>query len=101
MKFLLFLIWSLLSSLMLSSQTFADKDYYLIDSLVVENLSDDDKKLLDSCLTIFHKQEHDSDKINIINTIVNTSWDNDVWPKYNQWIYNFTKQKLTLSLIHI
>lgn len=98
MKFLLFLIWSLLSSLMLSSQTFADKDYYLIDSLVVENLSDDDKKLLDSCLTIFHKQEHDSDKINIINTIVNTSWDNDVWPKYNQWIYNFTKQKLTHPL---
>ena len=40
------------------SQNYADKDYYLVDSLEIDKVSDSDKKLLDSCLTIFHQAKH-------------------------------------------
>tara|TARA_B100000809_G_scaffold132656_1_gene130442 strand:+ start:2820 stop:4985 length:2166 start_codon:yes stop_codon:yes gene_type:complete len=80
------------------SQNFADRDYYLVDSLEIDKVSDSDKKLLDSCLTYFHQEKQDTSKIKSISTIVETSWDDKVWPKYNLWIYNFTQKKLKENL---
>lgn len=80
-------------------QNFADKDYYLVDSLEIDKVSDQDKKLMDSCLTIYHKAKSDTDKVNVIKVIVEESWDDKVWPKYNNWVYNYTtvalKKKIT------
>jgi serine phosphatase RsbU (regulator of sigma subunit)/Tfp pilus assembly protein PilF len=83
-----------LSSLKGFSQNFADKDYYLVDSLEIDIVSESDKSLIDSCLTCFHQEKQDTGKVNCISTIVEGSWDDKVWPKYNLWLYHFTRKKL-------
>jgi len=78
----------------LNAQSFAKKNYYLIDSLVVEELTVKDKKLVDSVLVLYYKAKNDTLKIEAIEIIVAKCWNDNVWPKYNQWIYNFTENKL-------
>jgi hypothetical protein len=41
------------------AQKYADVSYYLIDSLEIDKLGDDDKVLLDSFLTIYHANDQD------------------------------------------
>lgn len=86
---LLFLI-----SINIIAQEFANRDYYLIDSLTLEKLSKSDFQLVDSCLKLYHKATDDTSKINAINTIVETSFDFYLWPKYNQWVYEYTTANL-------
>ncbi len=76
------------------SQNFADKDYYLVDSLEIDKISPSDLKLIDSCLTFFHQAKDDTTRLKGVNTIVEESWDNNVWPKYNMWSYYFVQEKL-------
>ena len=76
------------------SQNFADKEYYLVDSLEIDKVSESDKKLLDSCLTFFHQALDDTSNLKGVHTIVEESWDENVWPKYNMWTYHFVQQKL-------
>jgi serine phosphatase RsbU (regulator of sigma subunit) len=76
------------------AQTIASKDYYLIDSLDLDKLSALDKNLLDSCLKVYHSSLNDSTKIEAISVVVEDCWDDNVWPKYNDWIYVFVKNKL-------
>ncbi|MBL4656363.1 MAG: tetratricopeptide repeat protein, partial [Flavobacteriales bacterium] len=75
------------------AQTYADKDYYLVDSLSLENLTETDRHLVDSCLNLYHTAKHDTDRVNAINHIVEESWDNNLWPKYNLWVYGFVQEK--------
>lgn len=76
------------------AQNFADKDYYLVDSLELDNISESDKSLIDSCLIIFHQAKDDTTKLKPISIIIEESWDENVWPKYNLWMYHFTQAKL-------
>lgn len=78
----------------LYAQQFADKNYYLIDSLQLNELSINEKKLIDSALTQYHQAKHDTLKINAINIIVEESWNDFVWPKYNEWVYALILEKL-------
>ena len=81
------------------AQNYADKNYYLIDSLEYNILIQSEKKILDSSLIIYHKATSDIQKLDAINIIVENSWDDDLWPKYNQWIYDSTKKKLNKILL--
>ena len=76
------------------TQAFADKEYYLIDSLRLENLSKADLQLVDSCLKVYYKATDDTSKVNAINTIVEISFDFYLWPKYNHWLYEYTTANL-------
>lgn len=76
-----------------SSQTYAFKDHYLIDSLDLAKLSKGDSILLETCLRNYHSAKDDTSRINAINTIVEECWDNKVWPKYNTWVYEFVNEK--------
>ncbi len=78
----------------LYAQQFADKNYYLIDSLQLNELSINEKKIIDSALTQYHQAKHDTLKINAINIIVEESWNDFVWPKYNEWVYALILEKL-------
>jgi serine phosphatase RsbU (regulator of sigma subunit)/tetratricopeptide (TPR) repeat protein len=89
----LFLFFVLTTNICIA-QNFADKQYYLVDSLEMDKVSDTDKILLDSCLTIFHNAKNDTDKVNAITIIVEQSWDDKIWPKYNLWNYHFIETKL-------
>lgn len=77
------------------SQNYADKNYYLVDSLEVDSINIKERKVLDSCLFIFHATKVDTSKVNAIDYIVESSYDNKLWPKYNTWIYDFSSQQLT------
>jgi CHAT domain-containing protein len=75
-------------------QKFADKDFYLVDSLVYENVSPEYKFLIDDNLKHFHTATTDMERVTWVNQIVKLCWDENVWPKYNQWVYEFTTEKL-------
>ena len=87
------------------AQNYADKEYYLVDSLDLDELADPDIELLNSSLKLYHSSTEDTLKIQAINTICENMMHDD-WIKYNQWIYNSTEKKIaenpsSLSLIHI
>lgn len=77
------------------AQNFADKEYYLVDSLEIEKVSRSDRALIDSCLAVFHQTKHDTEKVLAITVIIETSWDDNVWPKYNLWLNKYLKHKLS------
>ena len=79
------------------AQNFAPKKFYLVDSLDLTILNKDDRKLIDSCLSVFHKSTQDTDRVNAINVIIEESWDDNVWPKYNYWMYSFLQETLKTS----
>jgi len=76
------------------AQNYADKNYYLIDSLELNKINEADKKLIESSLDKFHKAAHDTIKVNSIYKIIEESWDETLWPKYNAWLHNFMQPKM-------
>lgn len=75
-------------------QKFADKSYYLVDSLDFKLISTADHRIIDSCLLLFHKESDDTIRIKHLNSIVDLSWDDQVWTKYNEWILNSVSDRL-------
>jgi tetratricopeptide (TPR) repeat protein len=53
--------------------------------------------LIDSCLKVFHIATQDTSKVVAINHIVEVSFDDNLWPKYNNWLYHFLEGKLKLQ----
>ena len=60
------LILNLLTNKDCNAQKFADKEYYLIDSLLLDDLSEVDRFLIDSYLNIYHTAKQDRDKVNML-----------------------------------
>jgi len=77
----------------LFGQKVADKEFYLLDSLVLEELTQSDRFLIDSCLTIFHSTVVDTTKINALNIICDHLV-SDVWGEYQFIQYNLIKEAL-------
>ncbi len=84
----------LIQSLNLEAQNFADKKYYLIDSLDLINVANSDRTMLDSCLQIYHGSNSDTVKLKAIEYIAENSWDDNIWPRYNEWTNTFASSKL-------
>lgn len=76
------------------AQNSSEENYYLVKNLPIENMSAAEKKLIDSSLTLYHQAANDTLKINAINIIVEESWNDFVWPKYNKWVYDYIEEKL-------
>ncbi|MGB0367960.1 MAG: tetratricopeptide repeat-containing sensor histidine kinase, partial [Flavobacteriales bacterium] len=68
------------------AQTFADKSFFLVDSIDLEQTSDYDKALLEKYLTSYHNASHDTAAIAHLGKIIDECWDNNIWPKYNWFI---------------
>jgi tetratricopeptide (TPR) repeat protein len=68
------------------AQTYADKKFYLVDSLNLESVSKQDLNYIDSSLTVFHASENDSVRFSILNDIVDNIWDIKIWPQYNDYL---------------
>jgi len=77
-----------------NGQTYGDKKYYLVDSLELSKLSEDDKEIISSSLTKYHKATLDSLKLKYINDIIELSWDEKVWTRYNSWMNQYLTHKL-------
>jgi len=70
----------------LNAQEFADKKFYLVDSLELESLSEKDKNTIDSLLTVYHKTKNDSIQLIQLNNLV-ANCENIIWMKYNEFVY--------------
>jgi len=90
--FVLFI--ALLLTLTIDAQQFADKSYYLIDSLVLEDLSERDRHSIDSALNIYYNTDNDTDRINAIYIILEENRDVYSWLKYNEWIYLYAEKRI-------
>lgn len=77
-----------------NGQTFADKNYYLVDSLDMGAIVEKEKIIIDASLTEYHSTTQDSIKINALFNIINQSLDPYVWNKYNQFAFDFIDRKL-------
>lgn len=75
------------------AQTFGDKDYFLIDSLNLAELSDDDRDLLNKALNSYHNTKNDTLKLDALEVITENLMSN-VWVKYNLLVKKFAEQKL-------
>jgi tetratricopeptide (TPR) repeat protein len=80
----------------LHAQKFADRKFYIIDSLDLSNVTAEQRKLIDSCLTVYHKTKNDSSALIALMHIVDQCWDDKVWPRYNEWVLEETKRRLAL-----
>lgn len=78
------------------AQTFGDKDYFLIDSLNVDDLSEADKDILNQALNKFHNAKHDSLKIEALEVITENLMD-DAWVKYNLLVKKIAEKNLLSS----
>ena len=63
------------------SQNYAPIKTYLIDSLDLETLSEEDKSTIDSCLSLFHKSDSDSSKM-LALTYLCENINSDYWIDY-------------------
>lgn len=79
------------------AQVSADKEYYLIDSLDLSQLSSTDRILIDSILDLYHQSSVDSVRLQLLNVIVSECWNDDVWPLYNDYIFQSVTQLLNES----
>ncbi len=79
-------LWLSLSllSYQASAQPFADKEFYLVDSIVLDSLLSNDRVLLDSILTAYHSYETDTSRIKALSNLIATLGSPDLKPSYNQ-----------------
>ncbi len=80
------LIITLFFSLAGYTQEFADKEYYLVDSLVLSEVHPENLTFLEEQLENYHNAENDTLRFIVIDHLVEESWDLNVWPRYNEWV---------------
>jgi serine phosphatase RsbU (regulator of sigma subunit)/Tfp pilus assembly protein PilF len=80
-----------------TAQNYGDKTFYLVDSLVLDALSPEDRELIDTTIRLYHRAAHDTTRLGLIEHIVDECWDDEVWPKYNAFIHQRTLGCLTQS----
>jgi len=72
---------------------FADKSHYLVDSLKLSELTQNDRNLLDSALLLYHKAAHDTDRLNALSIVCQNMMD-ESWHRYQLLQYNEVKRIL-------
>ena len=76
---------------------YADSIRYLITELELSELTKDDRLLLDTSITNYHKATIDTVKLDILIQIVEACWNDNVWPKYNRLVLESVKKQLLNS----
>jgi serine phosphatase RsbU (regulator of sigma subunit)/Tfp pilus assembly protein PilF len=86
--FLTFIVFLLQN---IGAQTFADKSFYLIDSLDLKTLTEKDRVLIDTLLQEYHESKEDTSKLNCLNVLI-SECDNEIWVQYNNLLITKSKQ---------
>lgn len=71
---------------MAQENEYAPSDFYLIDTLNLNLISNEELHYIDSCLTIYHESTSDTTKILALFSIVDNIWNDNVWPLYNRYV---------------
>lgn len=82
------IVFSLLTALLfckpITAQQFADKEFYLVDSIVLDSLLSNDRVLLDSILTAYHSYETDTSRIKALSNLIAVLGSPELKLQYNQ-----------------
>ncbi len=62
--------------------------FYLVEGLNFDSIQPSDKALLDSLLNLYHKTNDDTLKLQYLDNIVENCYNDNVWPKYNDLLYD-------------
>jgi len=62
------------------AQDFADKKFYLVDSLVLASVHNRDIPLFDSTLALYHSAPHDTVKLQYLDFIIDNCYSQHLWP---------------------
>lgn len=81
----------------LAQSDFADKKYYLIDSLVLDDLSNSDSLIIEQNLKKYHDSKTDTAKLYFLEQIIANSWNQLVWVKYNETLYKECNELINTS----
>ena len=73
------------------AQKYADKEYYLVDSLDLNELNENDKQLIRSSLKKYHAAKAVTSKINALTSICNNMM-HEHWSKYQFFQYRLINQ---------
>ena len=92
-----FLLCGLCASLFCFGQSYADEEYYLIDSLDLDQVSPRDRAIIDSSLQVYHNTLEDTIALGAIEHIVDNCWDSRIWPRYNNFLIQELRQKLAIN----
>ena len=93
----LILISFILYTNFIVSQTFADRDYYLIDSLELNELSKADLELLETSLKKYHSAKDNINRIQALHAICQSML-NDNWIRYQFYSYMLIKKSFKDNL---
>ena len=84
----------LVCSFFTQAQNYGDKNYYLVDSLDLNNIIPSEKELIQNSLSKYYNAKSVEFKLKAINSLIENSFADSVWPKYNQWMYDYTEKEL-------
>jgi two-component system, sensor histidine kinase PdtaS len=70
-----------------------NKKFYLVDSLDIASVSKEDKAIMDSILTLYHKTTQDTAKLQLLDHIC-ISCSENIWALYDKYIYRRAGQLL-------
>jgi tetratricopeptide (TPR) repeat protein len=79
------------------AQNYADKEYYLVDSLDLDELSESDRELLEASLKEYHVSKDPISKVEALTKITENMMHND-WKKYQYFQYNLINKLLSENL---
>lgn len=68
-------------------------DFYLIPGLKLESVSIQEKRMLDSVLTIFHANKNDTLRLQLLDFLSGNCSD-ELWPRYNDYAYDYALRLL-------
>lgn len=86
-RFLIGILTVLIFNLVLA-QDYANKDYYLVDSLDLFHFSKNDSIEIENNLSTYYKNLDDPIKIMAVRRLVKLCHEEQVWSQYNNWLLN-------------
>lgn len=89
----LLILWAVLFNIHLNAQ-YADKNFFLVDSLEIDKLDNYDIGLLDSILHVYHKEKNDTVKLNLLGFLVENLEDARAWEPYNFYMMKLSQKAL-------
>ena len=71
-----------------NAQEYADKEYYLVDSLNLNALSEFEKSIIDSCVSLFHSKKTDTSRVGAVFSLVQGCKNVEIEFVYCLWLNN-------------
>ena len=70
-------------------------NFFIIDSIDINKIEKAELDFLEKTLEAFHDADDEISKLAVLKEYVENSYDFEVWPKYNEWMYYYCKARLT------